>query len=70
MRTSLAFLALVGAATAQFGGFFDQMFGNQGHGGQQQQRQNVPSDPSAYQRGYDSSRCDKYLCPDTLGTAP
>lgn len=91
---ALSLLALTGAASAQFGGFFDQMFGGQGQGGQRQP-QNVPSDPSAYQHNYEScespdmpsslaapalrggdlanssvAHCDKYLCPDTLGTAP
>lgn len=55
MRT-LALLALVSVATAQFGGFFDQMFGGQGHGGQQQRQKNVPSDASSYQRGYESCK--------------
>ena len=48
----LTVLALAGAATAQFG-FFDQMFGGHGQGGQRQP-QNVPSDARAYQRGYES----------------
>lgn len=52
---ALSFLALVGAATAQFGGFFDQMFGGHGQGGQRQP-QNVASDPSAYQHGYESCK--------------
>ena len=62
-------LALVSTASAQFNGFFDQMFGG-GGGGHRQQRQpqNVPSDPSVYQNNYAHSHCDKYLCPDTLGT--
>ncbi|MBE3045671.1 hypothetical protein IMZ48_24615 [Candidatus Bathyarchaeota archaeon] len=54
----LALLTLVGAATAQFGGFFDQMFG--GDEGpprrQQQRRQNVASDASAYQHSYESCK--------------
>ena len=55
MRT-LALLALVSVATAQFGGFFDQKFGGHGHGGQQQRPKNVPSDASTYQRGYESCK--------------
>jgi hypothetical protein len=39
------------SATAQFG-FFDQMFGNQGHQ-QQQQPQNVRSDSQWYQQQYE-----------------
>ncbi|KAL2111269.1 hypothetical protein VUR80DRAFT_10336 [Thermomyces stellatus] len=63
---ALVLLALVSVATAQFGGFFDQMFGGHGHGGQQQRPKNVPSDASSYRHNYGSSYCDKYLCPDTL----
>ena len=64
-------LALLQVAHAQFN-FFDQMFGGHGHGGhghgqQQQQPQNVPSDSSWFRSNVDSMRCDKYLCPDTLG---
>lgn len=67
----LLFLALASSVTAQFG-FFDHMFGG---GGQQhhghhhhQQAENVPSDSSMYRAQYARSHCDKYLCPDTLGT--
>lgn len=58
--------ALIGTVSAQFG-FFEQMF----NGGQQQQQQpqNVPSDSKRYQNTYEQSHCDKYLCPDTLGTS-
>ncbi|TPX08678.1 uncharacterized protein E0L32_009867 [Thyridium curvatum] len=65
----------LGSANAQFG-FFEQMFGGQdgghghGHGHQHQQQQNVPSDSSWYQANVDKAVCDKYLCPDTLGTPP
>lgn len=62
---ALSFLALVGAATAQFGGFFDQMFGGHGHGGQRQP-QNVPSDPSGYQHNYES--CEFPHAPFTHGS--
>ncbi len=57
---------LLGVAQAQFG-FFEQMFGGQ----QQQQHhqaQNAPSDSGQYRQLYDRSHCDRYLCPDTLGT--
>ncbi len=74
---SLVFLALAHSVAAQFGGFFDQMFGGGGgqqqHGGQrqhQQQAQNVPSDSSIYRAQYARSHCDNYLCPDTLGMCP
>lgn len=55
---ALALLTLVGAATAQFGSFFDQMFGGQGQGqgGRQQRQQNVASDASAYQHGYETCK--------------
>lgn len=65
--TYLVVFALFHSVSAQFG-FFDQMFG----GGQQQQQpeqpQNMPSDSSWYQRNVDKAHCDKYLCPDTLGS--
>ncbi|KLU91697.1 hypothetical protein MAPG_10215 [Magnaporthiopsis poae ATCC 64411] len=65
----LILLALIGTVSAQFGGFFDQMFG--GGGGhqqqqQQQQQQNVPSDSSWYRSNVDAAQCSNYLCPDTL----
>ena len=66
---ALLLVALAGCVSAQFG-FFDQMFG--GGGGQQhhqQQPQNVPSDSGMYRAQYTRSHCDKYLCPDTLGTS-
>lgn len=67
-------------AAAQFGGFFDQMFGGQQQQQQQQQHNphhhhggggggnNGPSDSSFYRANVDRITCDKYLCPDTLGT--
>ncbi|KAF6804122.1 hypothetical protein CMUS01_14922 [Colletotrichum musicola] len=58
----LVLLTLISSTQAQFG-FFEQMFGGQQ---QQQQPQNVPSDPSQYQQRYDGSYCEHYLCPDTL----
>ncbi|KAK2070400.1 hypothetical protein P8C59_004893 [Phyllachora maydis] len=59
----LFFFALVGSVSAQFGGFFEQMFGGQ-H--QQQQPQNAPSDSAIYRQRYDHTHCEHYLCPDTL----
>lgn len=53
---ALVLLALVSVATAQFGGFFDQMFGGHGHGGQQQRPKNVPSDASSYRHNYGSCK--------------
>jgi len=63
---TLLLFALVGSVNGQFG-FFDQMFGGGGHQ-QQQQPQNVPSDSSWYRGNMEKAYCDKYLCPDTLGT--
>lgn len=74
----LTLLTLASPISAQFGSFFDQMFGGGGHGHHQQHQQqhhghgqqqhpNVPSDPSIYQANYQRAHCDKYLCPDTLG---
>ncbi|KAK3948024.1 hypothetical protein QBC32DRAFT_352617 [Pseudoneurospora amorphoporcata] len=76
----ITLLTLASPIAAQFGSFFDQMFGGGGHGhGHHQQQQqhghqghgqqqhpNVPSDPSIYQANYQRAHCDKYLCPDTL----
>jgi len=70
MRYLVAFLSLLAVANAQFGSFFDQMFGGQdeGHHGGHHARQspNNPSDASHYRQHYDGSVCDRYLCPDTL----
>jgi hypothetical protein len=58
---------LLSLASAQFG-FFDQMFGGAGEAqGQRQQAPNVPSDANWYREHYDGFKCDRYLCPDTLG---
>ncbi|EHA52480.1 Long chronological lifespan protein 2 [Pyricularia oryzae] len=65
----LLLLALMGTVSAQFGGFFDQMFGGGGGGGggqQQRQEQNVPSDSAWYRSNVDAAVCSNYLCPDTL----
>lgn len=80
MQLPLLLLALVGLASAQFGGFFDQMFGGPGGGGggssgggshgHPREPQNVPSDPNMYRKNYDASYCSNYLCPDTLGSSP
>ncbi|KAH7071212.1 long chronological lifespan protein 2 [Paraphoma chrysanthemicola] len=51
------------SSSLQFG-FFDQMFGNQGH--QQQQPQHVRSDSQWYQSQYEGAQCTHYLCPGTL----
>ncbi|KAH7033619.1 uncharacterized protein B0I36DRAFT_362264 [Microdochium trichocladiopsis] len=70
LTTLLAFLPAL--ASAQFGGFFEQMFGGQQqqqHHHQQQHGgggQNGPSDSSFYRSNVDRITCDKYLCPDTL----
>ncbi|KAH7318145.1 hypothetical protein B0I35DRAFT_478682 [Stachybotrys elegans] len=70
MRFLILVLSLVGLAAAQFGGFFDQMFGGGGGGGgggeHQAQNRNNPSDATHYRARHDQSFCDKYLCPDTL----
>lgn len=62
----LVLLALASLVSAQFGGFFDQMFG--GGGQQHHQPQNAPSDSAHYRSQYAHAHCDNYLCPDTLGT--
>lgn len=69
MRFLIAFLSLFALANAQFGGFFDQMFGGGGgggHGHHEQQNRNNPSDASHYRQRFEQSSCDNYLCPDTL----
>lgn len=58
MRYLIALLSLFALANAQFGGFFDQMFGNsQGGGGHehhhQSHSQNNPSDASHYRTQHD-----------------
>ena len=64
MRYLLAFLSLLALANAQFGGFFDQMFGQQG-GQQHHQQQNNPSDASHYRQRYDGCKSPP-LIPDLL----
>ncbi len=58
--------ALLHAAQGQFG-FFEQVFG--GGGQQSHQPQNVPSDSAWYRSNVEAMQCDRYLCPDTLGTS-
>ena len=56
MRHLILFLSLMGLASAQFGGFFDQMFGGGGgHGGEHHQQPNNPSDAAHYRSRY--SQC-------------
>lgn len=81
MRYLFAVLSLLTLVNAQFGGFFDQMFNQQGgHEHHQAQQQNNPSDANHYKQNYENCKyiyhfltlltctavCDKYLCPDTL----
>lgn len=82
MRYIIAFLSLLTLVNGQFGGFFDQMFNQQGgHERHQAQSQNNPSDANHYKQNYENCMfvfirlislltllavCDKYLCPDTL----
>ncbi|KAK4230312.1 hypothetical protein QBC38DRAFT_469992 [Podospora fimiseda] len=69
-----ALVSLTTSVSAQFGNFFEGMFGGGGHQqhgghhghGHQQQQQNVASDSGAYRASYNRAHCDKYLCPDTL----
>ncbi|KAL2825902.1 hypothetical protein BDW59DRAFT_145582 [Aspergillus cavernicola] len=63
VRSLAALLLLISVAHAQFQ-FFEQMFG--GGQGQQAPEKNVPSDSSRYQSMWKDSRCDRYLCPETL----
>uniref|UniRef100_A0A8H7NLF3 Long chronological lifespan protein 2 n=1 Tax=Bionectria ochroleuca TaxID=29856 RepID=A0A8H7NLF3_BIOOC len=73
MRYLIALLTLLTAVNAQFGGFFDQMFGGGGGNGNpheahqqgSQQAPNNPSDASLFRQRYEHSNCDKFLCPDT-----
>lgn len=53
MRFLIAFLSLFALANAQFGGFFDQMFGGGGGGGHEQQNRNNPSDAAHYRQRFD-----------------
>jgi hypothetical protein len=55
MRYLIAILSFLSLANAQFGGFFDQMFGQQGsHEQHHGQPQNNPSDASHYRNQYDN----------------
>ncbi|KAH8151026.1 uncharacterized protein LAJ45_04727 [Morchella importuna] len=63
----LPLLTLPLLASAQFGNFFEGMFGGGQQQQQQQQRgQNVASDSQWYQNTYDGASCSNYLCPGTL----
>ncbi|KAF2665717.1 hypothetical protein BT63DRAFT_443066 [Microthyrium microscopicum] len=70
LLTTLISTLLLSTASAQFQGFFEQMFGGQGgghaHGNQQQQGQNAPSDSAWYRQNYEGAPCTNYLCPGTL----
>lgn len=75
MKVLLAFLSLLALAQAQFGGFFDQMFGgggsSSGGGGggggtsggssHQSQQRNNPSDASHYRQQF--SACEFFSFP-------
>ena len=56
MRLLITLLSLSALANAQFGGFFDHMFGGGGGGhghDQQQQSRNNPSDAGHYRQRFD-----------------
>lgn len=59
MRFLVVLLSLVGLAAAQFGGFFDQMFGGGGGGGgeHQAQNRNNPSDAGHYRARHEQCLC-------------
>ncbi|TFK43686.1 hypothetical protein BDQ12DRAFT_675391 [Crucibulum laeve] len=59
----LLLLAFLGLVSAQFNGFFENMFGGQHHQQQQQQQRSGASQWAAYS---DSVSCSQYLCPHTL----
>ena len=63
MRYLIAFLSLLALANAQFGGFFDQMFGDGPNQGQQQRHSNNPSDAGLYRQRYDQGNtpCSNYM---------
>lgn len=55
MRYIFAFLSILTLVNAQFGGFFDQMFNQQGGNEQRQpQQQNNPSDANHYKHNYEN----------------
>lgn len=62
MRSLIVFLSLLALANAQFGGFFDQMFGGGGGGEQQGQARNNPSDASHYRSRHDQCAYSLCLC--------
>jgi hypothetical protein len=54
MRCLVAFISLFALVNAQFGGFFDQMFGDgPAHGQGQQRPSNNPSDAGLYRQRHD-----------------
>jgi hypothetical protein len=62
MRYFVALLSLLTLVNAQFGGFFDQMFNQQGgHEQRQQQQQNNPSDASHYKHHYEQCKSSYYF---------
>ena len=72
MRYLVAFLSLLAVANAQFGSFFDQMFGGQDeghHGGHHHARQspNNPSDAAHYRQHYDGGT---FFCNPSLRESP
>lgn len=68
MRYLIALLSLLAVANAQFGGFFDQMFGSDdGHAGHGRghHSSNSPSDASHYRHRYES--CTSKSWPHCVG---
>lgn len=63
MKLLMIFLSLFALAHAQFG-FFDQMFGGQQGGGQEQAPQNNPSDANHYRSRHD--QCTPSFLPLSL----
>ncbi|KAL1974732.1 hypothetical protein VTN31DRAFT_4936 [Thermomyces dupontii] len=65
-RSLIALWALlflfIASAHAQFGSFFEQMFGGGHPGGQQE----AASDSAWYQQQWKEANCPRYLCPGTL----
>ncbi|KAL7266720.1 Long chronological lifespan protein 2 [Rhizina undulata] len=69
LLTALLLLPSPLLAAAQFGQFFEHMFGGTGGasgGGGGARQQNVASDSSWYRQNYEAATCSNYLCPGTL----
>lgn len=68
LRFWLSLLSFSVFVNAQFGGFFDQMFGGQQGGHQQQQQPNNPSDASHYRAQYGACEFETSFkpCFDTI----